>query len=76
MVICPFNNLTILDVSDNVNLATLICTNNQISSLDLSNNTLAQLPDEITNLSILKLGDKVNIEFDPLARYIHGKYGK
>ena len=31
---------------------------------------------EITNLSILKLGDKVNIEFDPLARYIHGKYGK
>ena len=24
----------------------------------------------------LKKGDKVNIEFDPLARYINGKYGK
>ena len=30
---------------------------------------------EITNLSILKDGDKVNIEFDPLARYISDIYG-
>ena len=29
-----------------------------------------------TNLSILKENDKVNIEFDPLARYIKGNYGK
>lgn len=31
---------------------------------------------QITNFSILKKGDKVNIEFDPLARYIRDKYGK
>ena len=30
----------------------------------------------LTNLSSLKEGDKVNIEFDPLARYISDKYGK
>ena len=29
-----------------------------------------------TNLSILQEGDKVNIEFDPLARYISKKYAK
>ena len=29
-----------------------------------------------TNLSILKENDQVNIEFDPLARYINEKYGK
>ena len=29
---------------------------------------------EFTNLSILEEGDKVNIEFDPLARYISNKY--
>ena len=31
---------------------------------------------ELTNLSMLKVNDKVNIEFDPLARYISDKYGK
>ena len=31
---------------------------------------------ELTNLSILKKGSKVNIEFDPLARYICDKYEK
>ena len=31
---------------------------------------------QITNLSNLKERDKVNIEFDPLARYISEKYGK
>ena len=31
---------------------------------------------EITNLPILKLGDKVNIEFDPLDRYISNRYEK
>ena len=31
---------------------------------------------ESTNLSILKKGDKVNIEFDPLARYISNRYEK
>ena len=31
---------------------------------------------KITNLSSLAEGDKVNIEFDPLARYISNKYGK
>ena len=31
---------------------------------------------EFTNLFNLKEGDKVNIEFDPLARYITDKYGK
>ena len=29
---------------------------------------------ENTNLSILKVNDQVNIEFDPLARYINEKY--
>jgi len=29
-----------------------------------------------TNLSILKENDQVNIEFDPLARYINEEYGK
>lgn len=29
-----------------------------------------------TNLSFLREGDKVNIEFDPLARYISDRYGK
>ena len=31
---------------------------------------------KLTNLSKLKKGDKVNIEFDPLARYISDKYAK
>lgn len=31
---------------------------------------------EVTTLSLLEEGNKVNIEFDPLARYISNKYGK
>ena len=30
----------------------------------------------LTNLSMLKIKDKVNIEFDPLARYISERYEK
>ena len=29
-----------------------------------------------TTLSLLNVGDIVNIEFDPLARYINNEYGK
>ena len=36
---CGYNNLTSLDVSNNLELQTISCENNMITSLDLSNNS-------------------------------------
>ena len=38
-LICPSNQLTSLDISNNTNLTRMLCHNNQLTSLDVSNNT-------------------------------------
>lgn len=58
-LICSFNNLTSLDVSQNTSLLTLICFSNKITSLNVSKNTLLDnlncSSNLLTDLDILAL---------------------
>ncbi|CAM1352936.1 M4 family metallopeptidase [Tenacibaculum halocynthiae] len=60
---CEFNNLTSIDVSNNVLLEELYVSANNISTLDISNNTaLKKLGANTTNISNLDLTNNVVLE--------------
>jgi len=63
---CGYNNLTSLDVSNNLELQTISCENNMITSLDLSNNpylsTIICRNNELVYLNA-KNGNNYNINF-------------
>ena len=60
---CGFNNLTSLDVSNNINLNTLICTFNSLTSLDVSQNTaLTELYCEFNQLTSLNVSGATALE--------------
>lgn len=63
-LICAFDGLVDLDVSNNTKLKMLQCQGNQLKSLDLSNNTaLTDLCCRSNQLSTLNLNQNVNLAF-------------
>ena len=65
-LICTSNNISVLDVSSNVNLNRISCSSNQISILDLSNNPL------ITNVSCqFNSLTTINISNNPLLTQLN-----
>src|SRR5690606_4375993 len=59
---CFFNNLTELDISNNINLTDLLCQNNNLTQLDLSSNTnLTLLSCEYNSLVELDVSNNINL---------------
>ena len=63
-LVCSYNNLTELDVTNNPNLINLLCSNNSIKKLDLTNNPLLiQLECNNNEIESLDLSNNTNLTF-------------
>ncbi|MGE4345877.1 MAG: T9SS type A sorting domain-containing protein [Flavobacteriaceae bacterium] len=64
---CPINDLTELDLSNNINLTSLDCSNNNLTELDLSNNTNLEILWAIFNTELSYLNIKNGENLNPSA---------
>jgi len=62
-LVCPDNQLTNIDISQNTALSGLRCSNNQLTSLDVSYNALTLLMCFNNQLSSLELNNNVELEY-------------
>ena len=69
---CDSNNLTNLDLSQNINLSSIVCYNNQLTNLNFSNDNLVSLDCAYNNLTNLDLSNSnvfwVSCEYNDLTQ--------